>query len=70
VRRMADQTNRLYRARDDKMISGVCAGIAKRFGWDPTLVRLLWVLGTIFLAGFPGVIAYIVLIFVMPEEPV
>jgi len=56
----------LYRPRNGRMIAGVCAGIANRFGWDPTLVRLIAVL-SIFLPG-PQILAYVLLWIVMPNE--
>lgn len=56
----------LSRPRTGRMIAGVCAGVAYRFGWDPTLVRIIAVL-SIFLPG-PQVLAYIVLWIVMPNE--
>lgn len=49
----------------DKMISGVCGGIAEYFGWDPTLVRVGYSLLTIFTA-FAGIIVYIIMMLVMP----
>ena len=58
---------RLYRARDERMIWGVCGGIAKYFGIDPTIVRLIAVLSLFF--GFMGVLVYIILAIVMPLEP-
>jgi phage shock protein C len=61
---------KLYRSRTDKQVSGVCAGLAEYMGWDPTLVRVGWVLLTIFTGMFPGVIGYIVLAVVMPVAPV
>lgn len=51
----------------DKMIAGVCAGIAEHFGWDTTLVRVAYVLLSIFSAGFPGLLVYIILWFIMPD---
>ncbi len=51
---------------DDKWIAGVCSGIADYFGWDPAIVRLLWLLLTVCSVGFPGVIAYIILCICMP----
>ncbi len=51
---------------NNKMIAGVCGGIAEYFGWDPTIVRIIYVLLSIFSAGFPGVLAYIILWIVMP----
>jgi len=58
-------TKKLKRS-DNKMLSGVCGGIAEYFGWDPTLVRLVYFLLSIFSAGFPGLLAYIVLWIIMP----
>lgn len=65
---MSGEYRRLYRSRDDRMISGVCGGIAKYFSVDPTLIRLLFVLFAF--AGGPGLLAYIVLAIIVPEEPV
>jgi phage shock protein C len=58
---------KLYRSRSDRMIGGVCGGIAHHFNIDPTLVRLLAV-GAIFLAG-SAILAYLVAWIVIPEEP-
>ena len=57
---------RLYRGRNKK-IAGVCSGIAEYFGWDPTVVRLAWVI--FMLAGGSGILAYIIAMVVMPERP-
>ena len=51
------------------MIEGVCGGIATYFNMDPTLVRALYALITIFSVGVPGIIAYIVLAVIMPVDP-
>ena len=56
---------KLTRSRD-KMIAGVCGGIAEYFQMDPTLIRVLYVLVSILSAAFPGILAYIILMFVMP----
>ncbi len=58
---------RLYKSSTDKKIDGVCAGIAEYLNLDPTVIRLLWVLATLF-AGV-GVLAYIVAALVMPRNP-
>lgn len=50
----------------DKVIAGVCAGIAEFLGWDIALVRILYILISIFSAAFPGIIVYIILWIVMP----
>ncbi len=65
---MEETTKRLYRSRVDRRISGVCGGIAEYFKMDPTLVRLLFVLGLLFVGGTFW--AYIVLMILIPEEPV
>jgi phage shock protein C len=57
---------RLYRSRKDRMIWGVCGGLANYFNIDPTIVRLIFVL-TIFFGGL-GIVAYIVLAIVVPLE--
>lgn len=52
----------------NQQLAGVCAGIAEYFGWDVTLVRVIFALLTIFSAGFPGIILYIVMWIIMPLE--
>ena len=58
---------KLYKSRTDKKIDGVCAGIAEYADIDPTLVRLLWVLVTLFAGA--GLIAYIIAAIIMPRKP-
>jgi phage shock protein C len=58
----------LLRSKSDRMIAGVCGGLARWLGWDPTAVRMLYVLISIFSAAFPGLIVYIILAVVMPSE--
>ena len=58
---------RLYRSRENRMLGGICGGIAEYFNIDPTLMRLGWVL---FCAlGGSGFIAYIIAAIIMPEQP-
>ena len=57
----------LVRPRHGKIIAGVCAGIARRFGWSPTAVRVVFLLSCL-LPG-PQVLVYLVLWIVMPKEP-
>lgn len=59
----------LYRSRNNKMIAGVCGGIAEWLGWTPTAVRVAYVIISILSVGFPGTIAYVILWIVMPKEP-
>lgn len=56
----------LYRPRDGRMIAGVCAGLARRFEWSPTLVRAIFVL-FLFLPG-SSILAYLILWIIMPDE--
>ena len=58
---------RLYKSNENKMIDGVCGGLAEYFDIDPTLVRLGWVL---FCAlGGSGILAYIIAAIVIPRKP-
>ena len=59
----------LDRSRDNKMIAGVCGGIAEWLGWTPTAVRVAYVIISILSVGFPGTVAYVILWIVMPKEP-
>lgn len=59
-------TQRLTRSKD-KMLGGVCAGIANYFGWDATLVRLAYVVISVLSAAFPGLLVYIIMWIVVPE---
>ena len=57
-----------YRSDHDQLIAGVCGGLAEEFGVPPTLVRLGFVLATLFMGGI-GIVLYVVLWVVMPREP-
>ncbi|MBN1669101.1 MAG: PspC domain-containing protein [Anaerolineales bacterium] len=59
---------RLYRSRSERMFAGVCGGLAEYFDIDPTVVRLIFVFGTIF-TGSGLFWAYLVMMLVVPEEP-
>lgn len=60
--------NRLTLSRKNRMIAGVLGGLAEWLGWDPTVVRIAFVLLSIFSAAFPGILVYIIMWFVMPRE--
>jgi phage shock protein C len=62
------ETTRLSRSTSDRMLAGVCAGIAEHFGWDPTIVRVGFVLLSVISAAFPGLLVYIIMWIVMPER--
>ncbi len=58
----------LSRSKDHKVIAGVCAGLARYYGWDAGKVRLIYVLVSVFSAAFPGILVYIILWFLMPSD--
>lgn len=60
-----DERKRLYKSRNNKMICGVCAGIADYFNIDPSIVRVLWAVFA--LAAGTGVLAYIACAIILPE---
>ncbi len=64
---MSSEYRKLYRSRKERMIGGVCGGLALYFGIDPTLVRLLFVFAA--LMGGPGILAYLIMLVVVPDEP-
>lgn len=65
---MADPSRPLKRSKSNRVIAGVCGGLAHWLGWDPTVVRFLYVVISIFSAAFPGILVYVILWVVMPEE--
>jgi phage shock protein C len=58
---------KLYRSKDERMIWGICGGLAKHFDLDPTIVRVIAVLTLLFGGG--GILIYIILRFIIPLEP-
>ena len=58
----------LSRSLNDRMIAGVIGGIAHRFGWSPGLLRILYVLVSVLSAGFPGILVYLILWLLIPNE--
>jgi phage shock protein C len=62
-----NQVKRLYRSRYNRVIGGVCKGLADYFNLDPSLVRIAWVIFTLF--GGAGIVAYIICWIVIPESP-
>lgn len=67
IQNRTGQMKRLYRSKTNKIIAGVCGGIAEYLNIDPTIVRLLWLL--LSLSGGAGVVAYIIAWAIIPEEP-
>jgi phage shock protein C len=56
-------------SRRNRKIAGVCGGLAEWLGWDATVVRVLYVLVSIFSAAFPGILVYLILWLVVPRAP-
>lgn len=59
---------KLLRSRSERWLAGVCGGIANYFDWDPAVVRLVYLLLSFFSVGFPGLLLYVILWIVMPQE--
>lgn len=60
---------KLYRAEENKILGGVCSGLADHLGIDPTLIRIGFVVLSLFLHVFPGVLFYVILLIVIPVNP-
>ena len=58
---------KLTKSKKSSMLFGICGGIAEWLDWDPTIVRVAYVLASIFSVAFPGILIYIMLIFIMPD---
>ncbi|WP_127166124.1 PspC domain-containing protein [Xanthomonas euvesicatoria] len=61
-------TTTLSRSLNDRMIAGVVGGIARRFGWSSTLLRVLFVIVSIASAAFPGILVYLILWLLIPSQ--
>ncbi len=53
---------------NNKVIAGVCAGIAEWLGWDINTVRIIYILASLISAAFPGILVYVLLWIVMPDD--
>jgi len=60
---------KLYKSNRDRMLAGVLGGFAEYIGVDSTLVRLVYALLSLFSAGFPGILFYIICALIIPDEP-
>ncbi len=56
------------RSSSDKVIAGVCGGLANYLGWESDKIRIGYVILSVISAGFPGILIYLILWFVMPED--
>lgn len=68
IREVDMKSKNLYRSNQQKMIAGVMGGIAEHFGWNVTILRIVFILVSIFSAGFPGILIYLILWFLIPEQ--
>jgi phage shock protein C len=63
------EPKKLYRSSSNRMIAGVCGGLAEYFGVDPTLIRVIAFL-MLLPGGLPGFVPYVVLWLIMPTRPI
>ena len=64
---MTESRSKLHRSSSNRIIAGVCGGIARWLGWSPTTVRVLYVIVSILSVAFPGILVYIILWIAMPK---
>ena len=62
-----NKTTGICRDKRNAMIGGVCAGLARHFGWPVTGTRVVYVLASVLSAAFPGILVYIILWLLIPE---
>lgn len=65
-----DSSRKLYRSNADKMIAGVCGGIAEYLQIDSTVIRVIATAILVFTGLFPGGILYLILMFIIPQKPI
>ena len=65
---MTESRSKLHRSSTNRIIAGVCGGIARWLGWSPTTVRVLYVIVSILSVAFPGILVYIILWIAMPQD--
>lgn len=62
------ETKKLYRSNTNKVFAGICGGLGEYFEVDPIVIRLFWMLTVILSGVFPGLIAYIIALFIVPKR--
>lgn len=65
---MSNLNRPLRRSTHSRMIAGICGGLGEYFGIDPTLVRVMYVIGSLISVAFPGVLIYLILWLIIPER--
>lgn len=63
------ETKKLYRSNTDKVFAGICGGLGEYFQMDSTLIRLIWLVIVVATGIFPGLIVYVLAIFIVPRKP-
>jgi len=64
------QNKKLYRSRTDKIIGGICGGLAEYLNFDVSILRLVWTIIVIFTGVVPGVVVYLIALIIVPDEPI
>lgn len=62
------ETKKLYRSDTNKVFAGICGGLGEYFEVDPIIIRLFWMLIVVLSGVFPGIIAYILALFIVPKR--
>ncbi len=65
---MSNLNRPLRRSTHNRMIAGICGGLGEYFGIDPTLVRVMYVIGSLISVAFPGILIYLILWLIIPER--
>ena len=60
---------KLYRSDTNKVFAGICGGIGEYYDIDPVIIRLVWMLVVILTGIFPGVVVYLIALFIIPDGP-
>lgn len=63
------KNKRLYRKQEDKVLAGICAGLGDYFSIDPVVLRLVYLILSVLTGVIPGVIVYIIAIYIVPKQP-
>lgn len=63
-----DKNKRLYRSEKNSVFAGICGGLGDYFDIDPVLLRVLWLLVVVFTGFVPGLIVYVIAIYIIPKE--
>jgi len=67
---MEQNVKRIYRERDEAKLGGVCAGLGSYLGVDPVILRVVWLLATVFTGFVFGIVGYALAWLIIPQEPV